>query len=310
MKKWVLKAIVQKIISFFPKKEKANYFFQRFVTKGVLLNDTHFGWKINHALDHVAHYAKYAGQNAPKAALELGTGWYPIVPIILYVAGFEKVVSVDIYNWLTKQRFTEALRRCLNYLVEHNISEMALDQDAHIRIKKLKAVFENAEQHTLAEMKHAINLKTYNHDITQLDLGNEAFGLICSNNTYEHIPQKILETIVANFMAWRHPQGIMSHFIDASDHFAHFDTTITDYNFLRYSAAQWAVIDNRIQPQNRMRLVDYEQLYLKLNLPFFWLDVRSGNLSALQRTKIHPEFAAYSPAELAATHGYLITKPE
>ena len=52
---------------------------------------------------------------------------------------------------------------------------------------------------------------------------------------------------------WK-PDGLHSHFIDMSDHFAHMDSSISIYHFLRYSEAQWKRIDNSIQPQNRWRL--------------------------------------------------------
>ena len=40
--KWQMKAIAQKAISFLPKKEKINYWFQKNITKGVTLTDEYF----------------------------------------------------------------------------------------------------------------------------------------------------------------------------------------------------------------------------------------------------------------------------
>jgi len=78
--------------------------------------------------------------------------------------------------------------------------------------------------------------------------------LISSNNTYEHIYPEVLGGIIQRMWALLAPGGIMSHFIDMSDHFAHMDRGIDIYNFLRFSEKQWDLIDNRIQPQNRWRL--------------------------------------------------------
>jgi len=39
--KWMLKAVVQKLIAFFPQREKINYLLQKYVTKGVELTDTY-----------------------------------------------------------------------------------------------------------------------------------------------------------------------------------------------------------------------------------------------------------------------------
>jgi hypothetical protein len=101
--------------------------------------------------------------------------------------------------------------------------------------------------------------------------------------------------------------GVMSHFIDMSDHFAHFDNSITDYNFLRYSASEWKRIDNDIQPQNRLRFVDFERMYTDLNIPFVAMGIRPGSIEVLKSVPLSAEFKGYSPEELAVTHGYLVS---
>ena len=57
--KWKAEAIVQKGISYLPKKDKINYLFQKYVTKGVYLTDEYFTYKITHARDHLAYFKKY-----------------------------------------------------------------------------------------------------------------------------------------------------------------------------------------------------------------------------------------------------------
>jgi hypothetical protein len=99
----------------------------------------------------------------------------------------------------------------------------------------------------------------------------------------------------------------MSHFIDMSDHFAHSDTHITIYNFLKFSRLAWKLMDNSIQPQNRMRLRDYRELYARLDIPYREVSVRTGDLHALDSISIHEEFAAYSPQELAVSHATMLS---
>ena len=99
----------------------------------------------------------------------------------------------------------------------------------------------------------------------------------------------------------------MSHFIDMSDHFAHFDSRITIYNFLKYSQKEWDFIDNTIQPQNRMRFRDYKVMYLESGLPVSDEITRDGDSEALNLVKVHPEFSDYDPIELAVSHAYIIS---
>jgi hypothetical protein len=96
MKKWILKAIVQKTISFLPFGNRVNYFFQKYVTKGVRLSDEYFLDRLEHGRVHIKSYQQHSGNTIPKQTLEIGTGWYPIVPICLFLVGAEKIYSVDI----------------------------------------------------------------------------------------------------------------------------------------------------------------------------------------------------------------------
>jgi hypothetical protein len=95
--------------------------------------------------------------------------------------------------------------------------------------------------------------------------------------------------------------------IDLSDHYAHFDKHITIYNFLKFSSRQWRIIDNKIQPLNRMRFVDYKSIFAKTGMPVTEEIVRKGNFDELESIKIHKEFSKYSKKDLAISHGYIVS---
>lgn len=109
MKKWILKAIVQKSISFLPYSKNINYIFQKYVTKGVLLSDEYFYDRLGHASKHLKSYSKYSS-SFPKKCLEIGTGWYPIIPVSFFLAGAERIYSVDISFLTSKERIKTLLR--------------------------------------------------------------------------------------------------------------------------------------------------------------------------------------------------------
>ena len=105
---WIVKALIQKTISFLPYNHSINYLFQKHVTKGVRLTDELFEDKLIHCKNHLQYFSSYATTPAT-SSLEIGTGWYPIVPIGLYLFGFENIVSVDISDLLT----TEAIHQTI-----------------------------------------------------------------------------------------------------------------------------------------------------------------------------------------------------
>jgi hypothetical protein len=100
----------------------------------------------------------------------------------------------------------------------------------------------------------------------------------------------------------------MSHFVDMSDHFAHFDQAISIYNFLKFSDKQWQLIDNSVQPQNRWRLPDYLKLYDKLNLKILKLNTRKGSPELLSTIKINRKYKEITLEDLAISHCLLVSE--
>jgi SAM-dependent methyltransferase len=174
------------------------------------------------------------------------------------------------------------------------------------RGKELMAILDNPPQ-TIADFNAKINLKSAIIDGRNTGFTAESFDFICSNNTFEHIPKNILVDILKEFKRLLKPDGLMSHFIDMSDHFAHFDTSITDYNFLKFSEKEWSFIDNSIQPQNRLRWADYKKMYADLGIPIKEENTRPGSLNALNSIAVDKGFSHLSNVELAISHGYLVS---
>jgi len=306
MSKWIIKAIVQKAISYLPGSGKINYFFQKHVTRGVLLSDEHFELKIGHARDHFSYLTELAGAQKERTILELGTGWYPVVPILFYLTSLGRVISVDIEQWMTRQTQQDTIRKFKQWK-ESGLLENLLEVIVPERWEQLMEVLDKPENYSKEEVDRLIGLTPLVADARKLSLKNESVDFICSNNTFEHIPHEILQDILVEFKRVLHPNGMMSHFIDMSDHFAHFDSRICIYNFLKFSKKTWAILDNTIQPQNRLRYRDYLDMYLQLGLPVSQEEIREGSLQELEKVKVHPEFANYSEQELAISHAYIIT---
>ncbi|MCC6383697.1 MAG: class I SAM-dependent methyltransferase [Bacteroidia bacterium] len=71
-------------------------------------------------------------------------------------------------------------------------------------------------------------------------LRNNSIDLLGSNNTFEHIYPDIRIPILIEFkQVGKRKGGVMSHFIDMSDHLVHSDKSINIYNFLQFSDRPW-----------------------------------------------------------------------
>ena len=131
------------------------------------------------------------------------------------------------------------------------------------------------------------------------------FDLLVSNNVFEHIYPSLLKGIVKEFDRITKKNGLQSHFIDMSDHFAHADKSITVYNYLKFSEKQWAWIDNSVQPQNRMRLHDYLKILKPFNSNISRNRERAGNEFELCKVKIDRGLWGDSVEGVAITHTHL-----
>lgn len=304
IKKWILKAVVQKTISFLPGSHKINFLFQKYVTKGVQLSEEYFEDRLIHARKHISSFIKYA-EKPLETTLELGTGWYPVVPIAMYLSGAHQINTVDISGLTDKEKILTTIRKFIDYQNSGKLSQYI--QPVQKRMDHLQNILPQQETMDFEALLAALNIHYVIMDIRQLPLKEQSVDLVHSNNTFEHVYPEVLEGILKKFKVLAHPQGIQSHFIDMSDHFAHFDRSITIYNFLRFSDKAWDRIDNNVQPQNRWRMSEYKMLYQKTGLHILEIEARKGDLQALQTIRLAEKYKEFEAADLAISHAYVIS---
>lgn len=306
MKKWILKAVVQKTISFLPYKHRINFLFQKYITKGVRLSDDYFLDKLIHFKHHQGFAKQYLGTLHQKQVFELGTGWYPVIPIAFFLNNVAEVKTVDIAGLLSKQGLIQTLEKFLSY---HQAGELAkvLDYDTS-KIQLLEQVLVQAPNLDLSAILAALQVDYTVGDAAEIELPASSIDLLVSNNTFEHVYPNDLKRLLSKFKQLVKSNGLMVHFIDMSDHFAHLDQSITIYNFLQFSEKQWQNIDNTIQPQNRWRINQYRDLYQELEIPITDEEVRPGNSKALSSVSLAPFFKQMPTKDVMISHAYVVSQ--
>ncbi len=304
--KWVAKAVDQKTISVLPFKSRINFFFQKHITKGVRLTDDFFFDRLTHARNHIKFFRNSTGLSFPNRAMELGTGWYPVIPVYIFLIGGNEIWSIDIDMHLKEERIIQTARMFYEKIQK---GELSIGEEGFIpdRIEIIKDISTTSKYAKNVLLKK-LNLHYWIGDARKTNFSSGYFNLVHSNNTFEHINPFVLKEIVGEMNRLLAKDGIMSHFIDMSDHFAHFDSTITIYNFLRFSEFQWKMIDNSIQPQNRLRISDYMNLFNGLNLKYIIEEKRDGDPVQLQRIKLNSKFANYPIQSILVSHCHFVVK--
>ena len=287
-----------------PYRHRINHLFQKYITKGVRLSDEYMEDKLIHFQKHCGFFTKYGHTADGKQVLELGTGWYPIVPLCFFLSGASRITTVDISPLLTSEKLRQSIQKLIKWKEEGRLQKfLQPDPDRWSLLYSLG----KHKGMPLAGMLAALQTDYLVCDARKLPLSSATIDLIVSNNTFEHIYPEILEKILLEFKRVLNPGGMMSHFIDLSDHFAHLDTSITIYNFLRFSSLQWRVIDNAIQPQNRWRINHYRELYVRLGIEVVSEENRPGDILQLRNVPVHPSFSHILEKDLAVSHSYLVS---
>lgn len=303
MKKWVLKAVIQKVLSGLPAGHRLNFWFQKYVTKGVRLTDDHFRDKYDAAVQHLKFYHRHAG-HSPYSALELGTGWYPVVPIALFLNGASRIDSYDISSLMNGTRIRQTIELYLRWRKEGRLQSL----EPYIQEERWQSLetIAGKQNISLAELSKQIHLYLHLGDARKTQLPNNSRDLILSNNTFEHIYPEVLEGLIQEFQRVLKPGGVSSHFVDMSDHFAHLDSSISIYHFLRYTPQVWSRIDNSIQPQNRWRKPQYLDLLKEKGIEPLETEDRPGDPDLVRSSPLDSGFQRWSPEEIAVSHTHLV----
>jgi hypothetical protein len=308
MKKWIVKVIIQKTISYAPYSNRINYLFQKYVTKSIFLSDDLFWDRLGHARDHLISFSKFSTKAVPGSTLEMGTGWYPIVPIAFFLAGVDKIYSVDISFLTSPERIKTVLRK----FVEINESGLLSSFIACIpdRMAQLRNLLLEIDNLSMNEVLSKLHISYLIEDARKLSLPDDSIDFINSNNTFEHISPDILIPIMEQLKrVVNKTSGVMSHFIDLSDHYSHFDSSISPYNFLKFSEKQWRWINNPLQYQNRLRVYDYKKINNDLEIGIAEETLDSGSLSELRSVKLADKFRNHPECETAVVRCHFISIP-
>ena len=110
MPHWLIKAAVQRGISVLPRSHKWNELFQRYVTRSTELTPNRFEERLDFCRSYFEHFAGLRPERARNfTALEVGTGWYPVVPVGLYLCGAAEIWTYDVTPLLNAGRVRRML---------------------------------------------------------------------------------------------------------------------------------------------------------------------------------------------------------
>jgi hypothetical protein len=218
-----------------------------------------------------------------KTIFELGSGWAPIIPyFFLY---FEKASNVVTYD-----------------INEHYDTKT---------IAKLNAYFKSEFKIDVATEKGTYQLPKYIEYYPNKNLANsgslssDPVDFIFSRFVLEHIPPEELLKIHENF-AQKLPKPFhILHMISPSDHRAYNDSSLSYYDFLKYSPEEWEQHHTKFDYHNRLRLPNYLEIFEKagfevVSLSYDTCDAASEKYKKFKKLMLHKDFENLTEEELLA----------
>ncbi len=305
MKKWILKAIIQKVITYLPFSFHFNYFFQRHITRSVRLTDEFFDIMLNHFAEFYEYALKHQANFKDSKALELGTGWHPIMPLCLFLVGVDEIQTVDLRSLIRKDNLKTLLEKFISYHKDDRLQKSLVGLQSE-RLDQLNTILNQFDQLSSAEILAQFNIHQIVGDAQKLSFSNEYFDFCYSVNVLEHVSSDVIEGLAKEFYRVNKNGGLEYHAIGVYDHFCHVDQSISKFNYLKYSKQKWKFIDNGIQPQNRKRISHFRKVFK--NHGYTILDEILWEVEPMEITKIkvHPDFK--DAEDLAIPYGTFILR--
>jgi Methyltransferase domain len=307
---WLLKAMVQRGIGALPYRRFWNGLLQRWVTHSTRLSDGVFFQNLRNCQIHLTNLRRFSPA-APHdfCAFELGTGWFPVVPIGLFLCGAREVWTWDIAPLLR--------RDCLKGVISRFVElEQKQQLRSHLdalpeRITSLREVMMGGDtlKDKPAPLLERLNIHYRIGNATQSGLPSGSIDLIVSDVVLEHPSPAQLSDILREFRRIAAPTAIMSHSISLDDQYSGRDPRITQFNFLRFSDKLWYWLNNPIIPLNRLRISDYRNLFGEHGFQILEEINRRGDPAELARTPLAERFRRYPIEDLLVTYTRLVALP-
>jgi SAM-dependent methyltransferase len=247
---------------------------------------------------------------AKSNCFELGTGRNVTAPVVLWLLGAEKVITVDLNPYL-QERF---VRADIEYIKDHpeTIRELFGGRIDACRLEQLLDFA--GREWELAGLMELCGI-TYHApcDAAELSGASDSIDFYVSIVGLQHIPGEVLKAVLTEGDRVVKPGGLFVHKIDHSDHFSHTDHSISAINFLQFDEAEWAKwAGNRFMYVNRLRQDDYIEIIRaaqqKVLLCDDAVDERAHRLLESNGLKLAERFAKKPNDVLKITSSWIVSE--
>ena len=306
---WMLKAAVQGTISLLPQSRTWNYILQKYITRSLDLDEAQFWVKLLYARRHLENCFRSQFREGNRInVLELGTGWYPVIPIAFYLCGASKIWTIDKEPLLRPDCAKRTLRLFADFVGRGNLLPV-LPWVRRDRISALLSANDHGNS-MIAKTLAQLNIEVLVRDARHTGLEQGSIDFVLSNSVLQEIPEQILSAIFLEFRRLASTVGVMSHYVNMVEPYAEFDRALTPYHFLRYSDRTWKLLNNSLHYHNRLRIPDYRTIHGSAGFRILQEDNERGSTEDLDKVHLAQKFRRYSQDDLLITRSWITSTAE
>jgi hypothetical protein len=268
------------------------------------LTDSRFEARVEYCRRHLEHLHEFRGQMQDGFnVLEIGTGWYPVIPVGLYLCGAGQVWTFDIAPLLSSERVSYMLRKFSSSAKTGRLQQLLPDIRPD-RVEALHTVAERSADSSLESLAR-LNITAETREAQNTGLAPATIDLFTSTGVLEYIPGFALNEILGECRRIGRPGAVQSHYLNLVDQFSYFDQSITPFNFLKYSARSWKYLNSPLTWQNRFRISDFRRILGESGYRVLKEDCTRGKPEDLAKVKLAPEFQDYRREDLLVLYAWI-----
>ena len=293
---WRIKYLIQKSLSLLPGNLGSSLNHRLSVKFGGLKRIQFYG--IDNTLAMSSLLRSLGFDPRDKTFVELGTGWSGSAAMILLGLSAREVTSFDLYRHLDQALVELSLNK---------LTDLRLDAS-----KKFPFPCCMQEEGALLDplkidLSHLHYLAPYDARVTGLE--DNTIDCYFSQAVLEHVPQPIIEELLAESFRILKPGGVCYHYIQPTMHAAWMDSKATGIDYLTCTDWSWKhFYENDISHECRLRGTDHLTLIRKAGFEVIgeWHTVDEKSLSALPRKKLAERFQSYSDEEICTDYIWVV----
>jgi SAM-dependent methyltransferase len=296
---WRIKGVIQKVLSHVPYGARIHHQLQR--RGGLRRFEKECDIKVEDWSFMLQHLASTGDSISGGALVEIGSGWYPTLPVCCWLGGARSVTTYDLSRHLQPDLLVwlaQHLRSHVPFIAEKSGVDEAVVRANHERFAK--AIARGADLGTATEGAVVYRAPA---DFTRSGLSDASIDLVFSNSVLEHVPAAVLPEMFAEAKRILKPGAVMFHAVNCGDHYAYIDPQVSQLHYLQFSEAEWRIWNNDFQFQNRLRGKEFHRFAREAGFAI----ERDGSivhpvrLAELDAITVHPMFAGYTREELSVT---------